>query len=1168
MMRFMIVLIAGLVLGHFPSLHAQQPVSYSKQVKPFLARYCLECHNPQELKGELDLDSFKGLSRGGKNGPVVVPGKPDASRLVLLPEGRDKPRMPPKTARQPKPGEAEVLRAWVTGGATDDSTSTTVTLPGIKPHLPVTAPITALAYGADGKRLAAASHKDVILIDTARGDVLGRLPGHTGRVTALAFAGNGTRLAVASSRTGVAGDVTIYALANAAVPSGPERTLAAHKDSILDMKFSPSHKLLATTGYDRLIKLWDVETGKELRTLKDHSDAVYGLAFSPDGLLLASAGADRAVKVWDLATGTRLYTLADATDWLYAITWRADGRHLAAAGVDKSIRVWEVSKAGGKLVHSVFAHDAPITRLSYSPDGNTVYSLAEDRVLKSWDTSRMAEIRVYDKQPALGLALAVRADHKQLAVGRFDGSLVLLEEASGKVLAQPLPEKPKPPELTKLTPDSAARGRTVRVRLEGKGLDAVSEVLTPNGVLKPIVIMAGRSSLSLLIDIEIPPMAPAGAYKLQVKGPGGISAPQSFMVDRYRAIAEVKPNQSPRTGQPIQPPMAVVGVISQAGETDWYRFPAAEGQQLGVQALTAAIDSKLEPVLQVVDMEGRVLAESTSGALGHTFAKAGEYALGIRDRDYRGNKDMFYRLQIGDVPVVTSIFPLGIQRGTEVRVRVHGVNLNEKDILIKAPADAAPGTKLPVAMKSMEEKPLGEASVVVGEYPDASLVSTLHPSRFDTMRVPGTANGAIYLPKVTSAWHFRAKKGQRLILEVQAQRLGSPLDSYLEILDSKNQPVPRATLRSVGMTYVAFRDHDSAGSGIRLETWNDLAIDDYLWVGSELMRIQALPKNPDDDCQFYAVKGQRVAFLDSTPTHHSQGSPMYKVQVHPPGKTFSSNGFPVIQLPYRNDDGGPGYGKDSRIFFDPPADGEYVVRIGDARGQGGQDYAYRLTIRPPNPGFTVSFTPTAPAVWKGSAIPISVTADRADGYDGPIDVQLDGLPAGLSAPAGHISAGQNTTALALAADSSAALPARPNVIKLVAKARIDGREIVRESAGGIPKLVEPGELVTTTVQQEVTLQPGGQVWVQALIERRNGFTGRVPLEVRGLPHGVRVLDIGLNGILITEKETQRAFALYAEPWVQPTTQPIVVLAKHERKGTEHAAKSVMLRVEEARKQVP
>src|SRR5207248_9950406 len=121
-------------------------------------------------------------------------------------------------------------------------------------------------------------------------------------------------------------------------------------------------------GYDRLIKLWDVATGKELRTIKAASDAVYGLAFRPDGQLLASAAADRAVKVWDVASGARLYTLGEATDWLYAISWSPDGRHLAAAGVDKSIRVWEVSRTSGKLVHSVFAHEGAVTRLVYAAD--------------------------------------------------------------------------------------------------------------------------------------------------------------------------------------------------------------------------------------------------------------------------------------------------------------------------------------------------------------------------------------------------------------------------------------------------------------------------------------------------------------------------------------------------------------------------------------------------------------------------------------------------------------------------------------------------------------------------------------------------------------------------------------------------------------------------------
>ena len=82
----------------------------------------------------------------------------------------------------------------------------------------------------------------------------------------------------------------------------------------------------------------------------------------------------------------------------------------------------------------------------------------------------------------------------------------------------------------------------------------------------------------------------------------------------------------------------------------------------------------------------------------------------------------------------------------------------------------------------------------------------------------------------------------------------------------------------------------------------------------------------------------------------------------------------------------------------------------------------------------------------------------------------------------------------------------------------------------------------------------------AAIERRNRFAGRVPLDVKGLPHGVRVLDIGLNGILITEKESNRTFVIYAEPWVEPMEHPFVVLARREGKNTEHAARSVVLKV--------
>src|SRR5262249_44787105 len=184
-------------------------------------------------------------------------------------------------------------------------------------------------------------------------------------------------------------------------------------------------------------------------------------------------------------------------------------------------------------------------------------------------------------------------------------------------------------------------------------------------------------------------------------------------------------------------------------------------------------------------------------------------------------------------------------------------------------------------------------------------------------------------------------------------------------------------------------------------------------------------------------------FLNPQPKFHSQGCPMYKVEIHPPGTLFPPNGMPVFELPYRNDDGGPGYGKDSRIFFDPPADGTYRVRIGDARGMGGDNCGYRLTVRRPRPDFSVSFSPPAPPVWKGGAVPVGVTVTRIDGYDGPVQMALENLPAGFEAPTTTVEAGQTTTTFAIyAAPDAISPPKTATPFKLVARGTIDGKEIV------------------------------------------------------------------------------------------------------------------------------
>ena len=204
------------------------------------------------------------------------------------------------------------------------------------------------------------------------------------------------------------------------------------------------------------------------------------------------------------------------------------------------------------------------------------------------------------------------------------------------------------------------------------------------------------------------------------------------------------------------------------------------------------------------------------------------------------------------------------------------------------------------------------------------------PAAAQLIETPVTVNGKLLAAE--NDFRFKARKGEKLVLEVNANRLGSPLDSILEILDAKGNPVERATVRCELATAVTLNDPSSAGSGMRIVSWTGMAVGDTIMVGSELVKVRALPRGPDDDIQFESFGGQRLGLLDTTPEAHSIDTPVYKVQIHPPGASFVANGLPLVHLPYRNDDGGPGYGKDSRLRFTAPADGEYIVRLRDVRG--------------------------------------------------------------------------------------------------------------------------------------------------------------------------------------------------------------------------------------------
>ncbi|HLJ14594.1 MAG TPA: hypothetical protein VKV15_08875, partial [Bryobacteraceae bacterium] len=200
-------------------------------------------------------------------------------------------------------------------------------------------------------------------------------------------------------------------------------------------------------------------------------------------------------------------------------------------------------------------------------------------------------------------------------------------------------------------------------------------------------------------------------------------------------------------------------------------------------------------------------------------------------------------------------------------------------------------------------------------------------------------------------------------------------------------------------------------------------------------------------------------------------------------------------------------------------------------------------------------------------IPVTVTAFRMDDFDGPIQVSLQDLPPGLHANTGTIAPGQVSTTLLLSADANAKLD-RAAPLKVEGNAKAGSRVLAHaadpDDALKLIALMPKPDVIVTAETKEVDLEPGGKAQVSVSIQRENGFAGRVPLEVRNLPPRVKVPDVGLNGVLITEDQTHRTFTIEALPQAEPIEQLIyiggAVETRSKQQNVYEAPQAILLKV--------
>jgi hypothetical protein len=338
-------------------------------------------------------------------------------------------------------------------------------------------------------------------------------------------------------------------------------------------------------------------------------------------------------------------------------------------------------------------------------------------------------------------------------------------------------------------------------------------------------------SETVLCQVTVASNAEPGEREVRLQAAAGLSNPLVFCVGQLPEFREKEWRGPADANMSITLPATINGRIIPGNieryrsvvrrfqpylpaDVDRYRFPARKRQKLvlAVKAreltpyLADAVPGWFQAAVTLYDAKGKELAYDDDyrfhpdPVLYYEVPADGEYLIEIKDALYRGREDFVYRIAVGEVPFVTSIFPLGCQAGKQVAVALKGWNL-PTDKLTMDTKGKKPGV-YPVSVRAgnLVSNPM---PFVVDTLPEClEKEPNNEPKEAQKVTLPIIINGRIDKSGDWDVFSFTAHARDQIVAEVYARRLDSPLDSVLKLTDASGKQL-------------AFNDdHEDKGSGL------------------------------------------------------------------------------------------------------------------------------------------------------------------------------------------------------------------------------------------------------------------------------------------------------------------------------------------------------------------